>query len=313
MTIWRKYVALAVSTALVGGCTVPLKELRYPGGYLGYAADKHVMNAKKSKELQLLRAVVLVALASRMANATVRDGKEADGYVDYLGGAVDEINYLAGDLKGDGKGKACNDLTETTDICRSRNALFESDLPALEYKLFRLVLASLPQKQASDFVNAAKGGDIMGAGWKFLQLALVATDGLHRGAAALRSTQEILAQMVVDQRANGSKCADGRSTAIATVEDAVTCLGYSTDSLFRNPDRGKLVWPEDVPDPVIFAFFDMIRMSCAGLTVYSSLEEPEADHVKDRRDKCHAIRYDPTLRYGGLQLPPPPTPLPPGF
>ena len=103
----RKFVAFLSSVSLVAsGCTPIAQELRNPGGYPGYVLDRHMFDASRSKEMHLLRAAIILAMASRMGTATVRDGAEADSFATYLAAASDELNYAAANVYGTGSDPA---------------------------------------------------------------------------------------------------------------------------------------------------------------------------------------------------------------
>ena len=301
--------------ALLSGCAVPLNELRHSGGYPGKLMDKRLFDASGSKQLQLLRSTIIIALASRVGLATVKDGKEADAFLDYIVSATREVNYLAAhiyDVK-DSNGQVltdrCTTIPTAAQTCNAHAALFEADVPQMEYKIVRLVVAALPQRQAADFLKAASSGDMLSAAWKFLRLVSASLDGAHRGAAAYRSTQEILALALAnDQDAAGnSKCKNNaRPDSINTVEDAVSCLGLSPTNIFKNP--GEVTnWPKSVPANAFDALFGMMRISCGLLPMDLTLDGTnKADGttiLTNRRNLCLSLKFQPARRFGGFSMP----------
>lgn len=299
MNRWKNLLALLASGALISGCTVPVKELRHSGGYPGHLMDKQLFDASGSKQLQLLRATMIIAMASRVGTAYVRDGREAEAFIDYLQNATDEVNYIASHVY-EADGEAPCLTLEDADCTGSYRALFESDLPQLEYKIVRLVMAALPQRQAAEFADTARTGNGMSAAWKALRLALAALDGAHRGAAVYRSSEEVLALLV----SSASKCASGQAMEIATTNHAVQCLGLSPDSLTENPDRVKDI-PAEVGKGAFHPLFDIIKTSCWLLPLDVDLSrvrtangEPAGEAVvTNRADRCDSLAFAPRLRF----------------
>lgn len=273
--------------------------------------DKRMFDASGSKQLQLLRGSIIVAMAARVGNASARDGREADAFVEYLQNAADEINFLAAYAYDDPKVKRCVALPDNLGECDTYAAMFESELPQLEYKTVRLVIAALPQRQASDFASAAAGGNVLSAAWKALRLAAASLDGLHRGSAAYRSALEVEALVV----AKNGRCDDPMLTdesQIATVDYAVRCLGLSSETL-SNP-LGKPVLPTAVPATAFETLFAMMRNACRQLPVNVPDDgggKPKADPIASRIESCDALRFEPVLRYGTIKPKPMPAPVAP--
>lgn len=356
--IGKRLLAGMVIASMLQGCSVARRELRHSGGYPGSVMDRRFFDASSSKELQLLRLTMVVALASRVGNATVQDGREAQAFLSYLRNATDEVNYLAGHLYGQAAAPAAGAAPATPSLytcenlaapvapgpipvpappCSTYQSLFEADLPQLEYKVARLVLAALPREQAAAFARSARSGNIAGAAWQFLKLAAASIDGLHRGAAAYRSSQEILAIVIAEaagraQAGQGQgpghpdqnvQCADpgpaangagGGSRIVApirTVEGAVACLGLSSDRLFSNPLERTVVFPRQVPRDAFHALFEIIHTSCADMpldldlaTTPGGAANPRSPATieTERREACATMRFIPTLRFGGRRL-----------
>lgn len=338
--------AAAALLSLTSGCTMITSDLRRSGGFAGRMMDERLFDARSSKRLQLLRMTMIVALASRVAQASIRDGREADAFVDYLTNAVEEVNFLAGHLYGQAardplpptperpatsgrdRRHTCNDLRSPLPApdeqaaaagaapaahmeepaagapavvppCDTYAALFEADLPMLEDKVFRLVVAALPQREAQRFLSSVRTGNPLAIAWRFLRLAAAAADGFHRGAAVYRSSQEILAITIVAAASENVGCAPtGRAAEIRTVEQAVTCLGLSQGSLFGDSTQRGVRFPTDIGGDPFQALFEIIRTSCATLPIPADIENAQAK-VAARRVACANLAYDPRLRFGG--------------
>ena len=84
----RIMTCVATATLIIeSGCTPVVKELRYPGGYPGYLLDKRTFNTSGSKQLLLLRATLILAMAAEMSRVTVK-GEDADAFAKHLAAAA---------------------------------------------------------------------------------------------------------------------------------------------------------------------------------------------------------------------------------
>ena len=330
---WRRGVAAAVALGMLSDCAAIRLDLRHSGGYAGHLMDRHFVDASSSKKVQLLRAAMVIAIVSRMGVATVHDGREADAFVDYLTNATRELNTLAGHVYPVTRpGAAAPDPSAPASpsvpcgpgeivppsggaaapgrVCDDYTALFEADLPRLEYMIYRLVSAALPQREAAAFVRAATHGNVLMAALRALRLASSVADAGHRGAAAYRSAMEVLGAAV---RTSGT-CATpvytmrrhGSSRVFTPGEDttelAMQCLGMSDDSLTHNPARDDVRFPVDVDQSVFRPLFALAQTSCRMLP-NTSLDEwvgkpgtPEADRLA----RCGTIFFAPRQRYDGI-------------
>lgn len=299
MKTWGKVcVALLVSMPLTG-CTITVKELRHSGGYPGDILDRRFFNASHSKQLQLLRAAMIVSMASRVATAYVQDGKDAEAFVEYLQAATDEINYLGGHVYGEAGKKHCKDFKETD--CDNHSVMFEADLPQLEARIVRLAVAALPRRQAAKLLNSARSGNVLSAAWSALGLAAAAAEGAHRGAAVHRSTLEMRALLIQLDDTEKIECAPASSvsTPVATVNEAAACVNQSVQKL-RAPNDTPL--PRAVPKEAFYALFGIIRTSCGLLPVASDLSDAETNTVlRDRKKACGELKFEPKSRFGGLK------------
>lgn len=103
----KKVIFLCVVTSFLTSACTPIlnefrqpitKELRHPGGYPGHVLDKRMFDASDSKELQLLRATIILAMIARTGATSSDNREDAETFVKYTVAAVDEINILAGHI-----------------------------------------------------------------------------------------------------------------------------------------------------------------------------------------------------------------------
>ncbi|WP_447764997.1 hypothetical protein [Sphingopyxis panaciterrae] len=95
----RYGVGISLILALsLSGCGAITRDLRHPGGYPGRILDKRAFDASESKQLQLLRFTIILAMAARMAGEAANDSKDADAIAEYLAATADEINYAAANI-----------------------------------------------------------------------------------------------------------------------------------------------------------------------------------------------------------------------
>jgi len=240
-----------------------------------------MLDATSSKEAQLLRATIIVALASRMAVGTLRDGEDADQFIRRVQSVNREINYLGGDIFGpEAVGEKRCDALENA-YCDSRSVFFESNLPQLEYKVVRMLIAALPQKEATKFAAQATAGNVWSAAHKFVKLGFRGADGAHRGAAAFRSSTEILAKAT-------------KQPGCDTIADPRACLGLGDEdplTLVAKPEKLQLI---DIDKNLITIYFEMIRTSCSLLPL--SLESSEEESRAVRIEACNNLEFKPKKR-----------------
>jgi len=95
----RKLTILAVASSLaLQGCAAITADLRHPGGYPGRLLDKRAFDSSESKQVQLLRFTIIMAMAARMSGETVRTSEHADAVAKHLGATADEINRAAANI-----------------------------------------------------------------------------------------------------------------------------------------------------------------------------------------------------------------------
>jgi hypothetical protein len=287
------------SFLLTSGCGAILRDIRYPGGYPGYLLDRHSYNASSSKELILLRATIILAMAARMGQATVR-GEDADAFASYLAASAREINYAAADLYPVNGASAalCNvqssPLTTGTaptgktaaGACKGYRVNFESQLPLIEARLIKTVVAALPTDKAREFLSDVRRGNVLGAAFKALATFKSIAAGLHYANGSFRSGLEIVA------------VADGCETAQdkMTVADAVTCLQLPVDSVFARTNTHTLSAAHVHPS----AFDALMRISNGACTALPFLKEEGSgkglEGVNARVSVCSTIWFEPTER-----------------
>lgn len=272
-----------LGSSLLSACTYVRDDLYKPGGVVGVQLDKHFFMAADDKKTQLLRATMITALASRVAVGTLKDGEDADAFLKRLGAVNRELAFLAADLDGTTERKNCLNKDAIVTDCDIGDVLFESNLPQLEYKISKMVVAALPQKEAAAFVRAVAGGNVLGAAWKFLRLADASLDGAHRGAAAYRSSLEILSMPCI-AKLGGDSVGD-------RIKKIDQCLGLSDDKKII-----KLQDVKDVEDVRFYAFFDMIRTSCMLLQITQDPDRGVAPAI-ERRNLCSEIKWSPQVRF----------------
>jgi hypothetical protein len=309
----RLWAALALTS--LGGCTVIDAEVRHSGGYPGRLLDKRLFDASASKQLQLLRAAMVVAMVARAGTVYAHEGKESDAYVTAIVDAADEINVLAGHLKpvfghesqtacelsrrGSGTGVADSivpnrptpvgialESDEAAD-CFTYPVNFESDLPIVEKKVFRLTVLALPQNQARKFLQSAGGGNVMSAAWSAAKLAFSAANGLHSAAAVNRSTIEVLAAQ--------AGCPQG---SCETIDSAATWVFKNSGSAFSTELANPLA--KDVNDKLMQAVMRNIYDSCRSVSLDYDESTGSAELIaahNARVDACGTVRYQPRLRW----------------
>lgn len=229
-----------------------------------------------------------------MGTATIRDGKDAAAFSDYLAAAADEINYAAGNLYAVEGIPACSieDDQAAARKCAGYYAIFESDMPMMEARITRLMLAALPEDRARAFLQDLSKGNVMSAAWSALRVLYETTGGLHRATGVYRSGLEVVA-------ANMSCQGGGNDQSKTTVWDAAACLGLTHDQLFENPgelkgEKMRLVVKRDAFDAVML----IARTSCARLqiTTDGATNQSITEQIAQRNDQCGRIQFNPKAR-----------------
>jgi hypothetical protein len=280
----RAIAALSAASIMLSGCqSFFVSELRRPGGYPGHLLDKRHIDSSESKSVQLLRAAMILSMASRMATQTVRDGKDADGFADYLAAASDELNYTASSLYKAGNKQPCDiKLTGSNESCRSYYVNFEADVPLLEARIVRLTLAALPENRAREFLEDVTKGDVLGAAWSAIRAAGEAASGLRRSAAVYRSNLELAAVL--------NSCKDF-SQNTDTVGEAAQCFNLPMDQLFTD-NRVKITGV--VNESAFHSVMLLAETACARLPL--NTDSDLEGRVKIRNAACQKARWSPALR-----------------
>lgn len=285
--------AIACASLALTGCTKALiQEVRHPGGYPGSLLDERLIDASEQKSVQLLRAAVVIAMAARMATATIRDGKDADAFAGYLASATEELNYAASNLYpvGEEQEEPCSVNSSSRDRrCRAYSVNFEADVPLLEARVIRLMLASLPENRAREFLQNVTKGDVLGAAWNAIRAFSEAAGGLRRSAAVFRSTLELSAVL---------KPCENFVEATDTVKEAAGCFQLPPDKLFAK-ERVKLT--EKVLLGAFKAMLLLAETSCASLPLNS--EGDLLSKAEVRNDACEKVRFEPAFRPTRLPTP----------
>jgi hypothetical protein len=335
--MFKKINAIAVILFTVTGCGPVLREVRHPGGYPGYLLDQKTFDASRSKQLQLYRAALIMAMAARMGTATIRDGKDADAFVDYLGAASDEINYAAANIYPVNGQPPCavHPYLSRADVPKVATpvpnlpclggyfSLFESDVPMMEARITRLMLAALPEDRARSFLQDVGKGNIFSAAWNAIGAASEATGGLHRASGVYRTGLELLAANM-DRCREKSASDTERSKSIgepdtppdraifeqdkSTVWDASQCLGLSHDKFFASPDEavgGNI--GASVTLNSLQAIMRVARTACMRLQINTEMDRIDdiAERYNIRTSQCKIVNFSPRLR-PGTNFPPPP-------
>lgn len=291
----RKVIVSLMSYASLVSCGPIVREVRHPGGYPGYLLDNRMFDASRSKKLQLLRASIILSMAARMGTATIRDGKDAAAFSDYLAAAADEINYAAGNLYAVEGIPACSieDDQAAARKCAGYYAIFESDMPMMEARITRLMLAALPEDRARAFLQDLSKGNVMSAAWSALRVLYETTGGLHRATGVYRSGLELVA-------ANMDCPGDAKyDQSTGTVWNAAECLGLTHDQLFENPHEVK---GDDLPHNINRDTFEAVmliaRTSCARLqiTTDGATSESIDEQIIRRNNQCNRVQFNPKAR-----------------
>lgn len=304
---------------ILGGCGPIIKELRHPGGYPGSILDERLIDGSKQKSAQLLRAAIIIAMASRMATATIRDGKDADAFTDYLAAATEELNYAASNIYNVAEEPPCLVTSAVlNNHCRAYYVNFEADIPLLEGRIVRLMLAALPENRARAFLEDVTKGNVLGAAWSAIRAISDAAGGLRRSAAVFRSSLEIAAVLenckgdpprpsppeapVAPTGSSGSLPKPPIDANMA-VDRAAACFQLSTDQLF---DKNKVTISRPVPEGALRAVLLLAETACARLPVNS--EGDILEKATQRNKVCQRIRFAPQYRPIRVPAPEPPPP-----
>lgn len=172
--------------------------------------------------------------------------------------------------------------------CFTYTVNFESDVPRLESKMFKVAMAALPQEQAKQFLEHITGGNFMGAVGAAFRFSAKALNGLHSGAAVHRSGLEITAR-------SHAVCSSGR---LETVYDAAQCMGLTTDQLFVGKHDERDDYFEHVNPKAFHALMRNMYDSCRLIPFGSDDEAESLDDLRQERiDLCNRIKFQPRSRW----------------
>lgn len=317
------FLAVTALSSLSGCQTLLTQEFRYSGGNIGYALDKRTFDASESKQLQLLRATMIMSMAARLGADTVKNGDDAAAFAQYLQATADEINYTAANIYPSPAGTAdlfpdamvgepclVVDVSRSNKNCRGYYVNFESDLPLINARMLRLVLAALPDEHAANFLDNAISGDVLGAAFDALRVAADAAESIHRVAAVYRTTIEIVGSGQVNSSLDCAKIpADFTSTnglykyvedpgyeeKDGSVSDASRCIGHTELVGLNNRYEllGKKVNPT-VHEDGFKALMTIARASCVSLPLANTTNLQDVAGV--RNEICKTIAFFPRQR-----------------
>jgi hypothetical protein len=317
----KRVASIAVMLSTLCGCGHVAADLRHPGGAIGGVLDNRMFDASSSKDLVLLRSAIMIAMVARAGTVYSRDQRDSEAYVNYIISAANEINIAAGHIRSPdaatSTGLACGLPPVATDKitaaavaalpsdasnpngvpterpdgqgCYTYQVNFESDLPTLERRLFKVAMAALPQEQAKRFLDQVTKGDAIGAVIAAFNFSAKALDGLHSGAAVHRTGIEVVARQHIDCK----KVEDFR-----TVYDASHCMGLPTDKLFvgKHDERGD--YKVEVNSASFHALMRNLRDSCRMIPL--GIDDDAADLNKERNERiadCNSIEFKPRARW----------------
>lgn len=293
----RRFVGAVVAASMLSGCTVLTREVRYPGGFTGHIMDQRTFNASQSKQAQLFRMALMIAIGTRMASLTIHDAEDAAAFRRYLASASKELNYTAANIYPADSKKPCRLADAATasaaEDCQGFLVNFEADMPLLESRVVRLIVAALPEQQARRFLASVQSGNLLGAAWDAFKLVSKTAGSLRRGAAVYRTGLEALAASGVC-RTEGGYVEDAKE-AKSTVLAATHCLGLPQDT-FSAKDEIEPEAFQGRPMPgAIHAVMRIARTDCLRL--------PQSVDADSGSDLCNAIGFAPK---GRMPSPPPP-------
>ena len=171
--------------------------------------------------------------------------------------------------------------------CFTYTVNFESDVPRLESKMFKVAMAALPQEQAKQFLEHISGGNYMGALGAAFRFSAKALNGLHSGAAVHRSGLEITAR-------HYTPCAD---KVLETVFEAADCMGLPIDRLPAPGHDKRESYTVSVNPEAFHALMRNMYDSCR-LIPFGSDDDQDLDKLRNARIKlCSRIKFQPRSRW----------------
>jgi hypothetical protein len=316
---------VAASLVFNSGCAVIRDELRYPGGAPGRILDSRTFDASQSKQLQLLRVTLALAIAARIGEGSVST-EDADVFARQLSEAAIEINHAAIDAGypewkngravypcqvDGGMDRPGQDYTgqmpkisasylDTDRACPGYYVNFEVNIARIESRIVRAMLTSLPTERAREFIEDLSSGSLLSAVVSLARSASDIAGAFHRGAGSYRAGIETVAASIntcqYDPTFKPGYQFDQR---FDTVLVASSCLGLSSKALFDRDDieAGKL--PNQVDPTAFMALFRIVSTSCVGLPLTNYPEAGDERFINDRRNRaraCDLLRFNPHAR-----------------
>lgn len=323
------------------GCGMIRDELRHPGGYTGSMLD-HTFDASRSKQLQLLRASLMIAIAARIGESTV-EPEDGDAFARLLAEATREVNFAAADagfgtMVDDRVIPTCSieagtnamsldeyrDLTLTngvradatiltfagddTEECAGYYVNFESHVTRIEGRVVRAMLTALPTDKARDFLKDVGTGNVLNAMLSLLGSVRELAGAFHNAAAVYRSGTEVMAASMTqcDSPPDPSHVSSdgGFRQEYDTVMAAAACLGLSRRALHDPESADAFDFPNRFDVRAFHALFRIARAACIEIPLVNSTDtERVLESRQSRRDSCGAVAFKPQMRPLTLVVP----------
>ncbi|WP_145616506.1 hypothetical protein [Nitrospirillum bahiense] len=196
VTGWYGAVAVMLG-GLLSGC-VPARQmvdsdLHRAGGISGAMMDDHLL-PMPSKNAQVYRAAIAMALIAAAGEQTISNANDADDYVWALGRVTHQLVEMRNIAS------VNKDCAAMAKLCTVYAAEFEAQVPALEGRIYKLALSVIPREKFGDVAD-----DLIGQNYLRLALDVAKTAGDlalagHRMAATYRSALEGIAYAVQKER-----------------------------------------------------------------------------------------------------------------
>lgn len=320
----RRLTASLLASALLfnSGCSIVTDELRHPGGYPGALMDKRTFDASRSKQLQLLRATMMIAIAARIGEQSV-ELEDADAFARQLAEASREVNYAAADAgfgvlreggivetctigrgfynaEGDGWDERGVYEPDDESECAGYFVNFESHIARIEGRVIRAMLTSLPTDKAREFLDKLATGDVLSALWSLTRTFGDLAAAFHNAAGVYRAGTETMAASMSQCEGDSTYAGptpDAYDEEWATVLVAAQCLGLSRTDLFDSDGAGASDFPVKFPPKAFHALFRIARAACVALPLQNSTELNFVTASRNARSQsCDMVRFAPATR-----------------
>ncbi|MCE9648289.1 MAG: hypothetical protein K8R18_01575 [Parvibaculum sp.] len=290
----RFFYGLNIALALllpVGGCQTAREivkaDLQESGGAVGHYGN--YVFPVVGKETQLYRASMAMALISGAGTYTVTTSDGAWDLIYAIQRTAQQINYLNAIISQEPK---CRRMEALPSECPYYRASFESKLPILEEKLFKLAVASLPRDQFSKLKDDIISQSYIAFAFDLAKSAGTELEAAHQMAATNRSIIEGVALAVI--RSDSSQ--KDLHPTIDTTESARRVLrdGYFTnapgseflETAVGNPDSQTRLLLQLEPQDFDF-LFKLSRDFCLQIAKHAS--GADNDPIKI----CNDVAFDP--------------------